>query len=81
LRKLQTVGDKATEQALYDKTQDYEQEQDNNDILGRDPTGPLAPLEKPCPSPIKMGTFTFPIPKPTMEPPTNSLLNSPKSPP
>jgi hypothetical protein len=26
------------------KTNDYEQARDDNDILGRDPVGPLAPL-------------------------------------
>ena len=29
---------------LYGKTNNYEQARDDNDILGRDPAGPLAPL-------------------------------------
>jgi hypothetical protein len=36
--------------ALDGKTNDYEQARDNNDIPGRDPAGPLAPLGGPKPT-------------------------------
>jgi hypothetical protein len=79
----QIAGDTSPEQGCMARW-NYEQARDDNDILGRDPAGPLAPLggtESLLHSPPpQMVTSASPITKPPTESPTESSTESPPKP-